>query len=287
MALFFNSVLEAAQIDPAVVRLMRHNDKRADKDRRPYRLWLDFPDDFVTYQARQNETNAKTLRKYDYWASFVVTPNNETLFACLYKVAGPPSVGEKGVPVIHIRNAREENPYMVFPLEKSNLLQEYEGKLIIEWGTNYINWHQAAATQNKKIIELRPNFKEPDWPGYLRFRELLSQIEILPSLWCERLREAKGIYLLTCPKTKEHYVGSARGNEGFYGRWLQHLAEGGDAIGFRSREPSDYQVTILEIAGSGASDRDILNAEQLWITKLQSSAMGINNSPRLARSVGA
>jgi hypothetical protein len=85
-----------------------------------------------------------------------------------------------------------------------------------------------------------------------------------------------GIYLLTCPRTKEHYVGSATGSEGFHGRWLQHLSVGGDAVGFKSRKASDYQVSILEIAGSGASERDILQAEQLWISKLQSSAMGIN-----------
>ena len=49
-------------------------------------------------------------------------------------------------------------------------------------------------------------------------------------------------------------------------------------MGFKSREAGDYQVSIFEIAGSGASDRDILQAEQLWINKLQSSAMGLNKS---------
>jgi GIY-YIG catalytic domain len=111
----------------------------------------------------------------------------------------------------------------------------------------------------------------------LKLIKSLSQISSLPRVWVERLKEAKGIYLLTCPRTKEQYVGSACGNEGFYERWLQHLSVGGDAVGFKSREASDYQVSILEVAGSGASDNDILVAEQLWINKLQSRAMGLNN----------
>src|SRR5207344_559801 len=54
---------------------------------------------------------------------------------------------------------------------------------------------------------------------------------------------------------------------GFYQRWLNHHALSGDAIRLRGREPSDYQVSILEVAGSAMSDDDILKAEQLWIEK--------------------
>jgi hypothetical protein len=53
-------------------------------------------------------------------------------------------------------------------------------------------------------------------------------------------------------------------------------AKGGDAVQFRSREASDYQVSILGVAGSSASDRDILSAEQLWMRKLQTNEMGLN-----------
>jgi hypothetical protein len=53
MPILFNSLLNTAGIDPTSVRLLRHQDGRADKDRTPYRLWKDFPDDFITYQSRQ------------------------------------------------------------------------------------------------------------------------------------------------------------------------------------------------------------------------------------------
>ena len=272
----FNSLLRDAGLDSATVRLLRHQDSRADPDRTPYRLWRDFPDDFTTYQSRQSPNNADELSRAGYWAAFVVTPINETLFVGLYKVVGEPSPGVIGAPNVTILGTSEEKPYKVSPLEKSDLLAEFDAKLVIDWGKGFLKWAQRADKQDKRVLELRSVFKEVDWPGYLKLIKSLSEIASLPGVWVSRLSEAKGIYLLTCPRTGEQYVGSATGSEGFHGRWLQHLSVGGDAVGFKSREASDYQVSILEIAGSGASDRDILQAEQLWITKLQSSALGLN-----------
>src|SRR5437868_354515 len=98
MAIMFNTLLEAAGVDPSSVRLLRHQDARADRDRTPYRLWRDFPDDFMTYQSRQSPKNAKELGRASHWAVFVVTPSDETLFVGLYKVVGTPTPGVLGAP---------------------------------------------------------------------------------------------------------------------------------------------------------------------------------------------
>jgi hypothetical protein len=57
---------------------------------------------------------------------------------------------------------------------------------------------------------------------------------------------------------------------------------GGDAIRMRDRELSDYQVSILEVAGSADTDEDILRSEHLWIKKLQTvnPHWGLNSNPR-------
>jgi hypothetical protein len=39
-----------------------------------------------------------------------------------------------GVPNVAVRGAVEDEPYMVFPLEKSDLLADFDSKLIIDWG---------------------------------------------------------------------------------------------------------------------------------------------------------
>ena len=85
--------------------------------------------------------------------------------------------------------------------------------------------------------------------------------------------------MLTCPKTKEQYVGSVTGREGFWQRWQEYCRTGhGGNFALKSRAPSDYQVAILEVAGSSATDEEILGMEALWKTKLQSREMGLNRN---------
>lgn len=52
---------------------------------------------------------------------------------------------------------------------------------------------------------------------------------------------------------------------------------GGD-IALKSRDPSDYIVSILETAGSYIDDIEILRKESLWKQKLQSREMGLNRN---------
>jgi hypothetical protein len=93
------------------------------------------------------------------------------------------------------------------------------------------------------------------------------------------LKAAHGIYLLTCPKTKEQYVGKADGHDGFWGRWQQYVQSGhGGNTGLKSRDSSDYQVSILEVAGTATSANELNQMESLWKAKMQSRAMGLNRN---------
>jgi hypothetical protein len=128
---------------------------------------------------------------------------------------------------------------------------------------------------------LRPELKEPDFPGFLLFISNLSKIqsETLPRGWRDILKISRGVYLLTCPKTKEQYVGKASGQEGFWNRWREHAKTGyGDAVKLKSREPSDYQVSILEVVGTSTTDDEILNLENTWKKKLRTKEMGLNGN---------
>jgi hypothetical protein len=99
----------------------------------------------------------------------------------------------------------------------------------------------------------------------------------LPKEWIVALKSVRGIYLLTCPKTKEQYVGSATGAEGFWQRWSDYVSNGhGGNIGLKNRDPSDYQVSILEVAGTAETAQNIQNLEEHWKRKLQSREMGLN-----------
>lgn len=151
--------------------------------------------------------------------------------------------------------------------------------MVIDWGPGLRTWIQRADMQDKVVLELRTRFQEPEFPGYLNFMEPLSKIDSLPRSWIAILQSARGVYLLTCPKTKEQYVGSATGEEAFWRRWQDYVSTGhGGNVALKSRVPSDYRVSILEVAGSSATTDDILKMEQRWKAKLQSQEMGLNRN---------
>lgn len=56
-----------------------------------------------------------------------------------------------------------------YNLEKVELFTEYDGLLVIEWGLGDRAWIQRADNQNKKIVEIRKEYREPDFPGFLEF----------------------------------------------------------------------------------------------------------------------
>jgi hypothetical protein len=167
----------------------------------------------------------------------------------------------------------------VYDLQLDVRFTDLDGKLFIEWGDGTRAWVQRADRQNKPILELNRVFREPEFPGFLKFRAPLSMVAGLPKGWIEILKVTSGVYLLTCPKTKEQYVGSAYGQEGFWQRWMNYVTTGhGGNIALKSREYSDYQVSILEVAGSAANSDDILKMESIWKEKLQSREMGLNKN---------
>lgn len=277
MPLMLNPVLESAGLNPADVRLLRHKDQRAAKGRGPYELWRDGRVGFDAYQSTQRFENESKLRA-PFWASFVVTPRQEVLFVGIYRVEGC-RVLDRDVPSPHMDGFERAGSCNLYELRLDERLQDLIGRLVIAWGAGERSWIQRAERQNKPIVEIRRVFEEPAFPGYLDFVGNLSSLERLPPTWAEVLRSARGVYVLTCPRTKEQYVGSATGAAGFLQRWAQYATDGhGGNIGLKSRDLSDYQVSILEVAGTAATVDEILGMEIRWKEKLQSRQMGLNRN---------
>jgi hypothetical protein len=277
MPIMFSSLLRDAGLPLQDVRLLRHKDNRAAKGRTPYELWRDNRPQFELYQATQSINNQARLDA-PYWASFVGTPNDETMFVGLYR-AGRPRLLTEDRPKPHMEGVDEAGTCNHYDLVLDDRLKDLAGRLLIEWGQADRSWIQRADNQNKVITELRTEFKEPDFPGFLNFIEPLSRLEKLPKTWVTALESSKGVYLLTCPRTTEQYVGSATGEGGFWRRWLNYVQTGhGGNVALKSREPSDYQVSILEVAGTAATVEDVLAMEARWKLKLQTREMGLTRN---------
>lgn len=272
-----NTILRQAGLPLNDIRLIRHKDKRAKRGFTPYELWRDNRPQFENYQSTQSISNRPKLNA-PYWAVFVVNLSDETMFAGLYAV-NYRGLLEKDTPMPHMDGIDKAGSCDVYDLKLQDKLQDLIGKIFIDWGPGTLAWVQYAARNDKPITELSREFREPDFPGFLNFIQPLSKLDNLPKSWVATLKSSRGIYLLTCPKTKEQYVGSARGEEGFWRRWQNYVNTGhGGNEGLKSRDTRDYQVSILEVAGTSATPEDIQTMEGRWQTKLQSKEMGLNRN---------
>lgn len=276
MALTFNLLLKDAGVDPADVRLLRHETRRH-RGQTPFSVWRSDVAAFDRYQSTQGRESRAWFRGA-HWAAFVVTPDADTLFVGLYDIAGVEPVPPGWT---HALDDRELDPDVtdLYALSSSGLMAEHRGRLVIDWGPGTRSWRQLAANQDKPIVELRRALVDPPFPGFAIFTAQLSDLETLPPGWRAALSAVHGVYLLTCPRTREQYVGSATGGDGFLGRWLGYVDDGhGGNAGLRSREPADYRVGILQVAGSGDDREAVVAMEANWKAKLQSREMGLNRN---------
>jgi hypothetical protein len=275
MPIMFNTLLREGGLALEGVRLLRHKDRRAATGRSPYDLWRDNGKQFELYQSTQSIEN-RTRLEARYWASFVGTPADETLFVGLYRVNGR-TLLDADTPKPHMDGVDKAGSCDLYELTLEQALGDLIGRLLVEWGPGERSWIQRADRQDKPVAELRTGFKEPDFPGFLNLMKRLSELDRLPKSWVAALQSCAGVYLLTCPRTREQYVGSATGVSGFWGRWQDYLQTGhGGNFALKSRELSDYQVSILEVAGSASTREEIIAMEERWKRKLQSKEMGLN-----------
>ena len=277
MPIMINTILRDTGLQLGDIRFLRHKDKRAKKGRSPYELWRDNRSQFDSYQSKQRIANRQKLTA-PYWAVFVVNLNDETMFAGLYAVTYR-GLLEQDTPMPHTDGIDKAGSCDVYDLVLQDTLSDLIGKLFIDWGQGALAWVQYAERNNKPITELHKAFREPDFPGFLNFIQPLSKLNNMPTSWHTVLKSSRGVYMLTCPKTKEQYVGSATGVDGFLGRWQDYIQTGhGGNIGLKSRDASDYQVSILEVAGTSETKDEILTMEGRWQSKLQSLEMGLNRN---------
>jgi hypothetical protein len=81
-------------------------------------------------------------------------------------------------------------------------------------------------------------------------------------------------------ETGQQYVGSAYGVGGFFGRWMSYADGHGGNVGLKAvgASASAFDVAVLEVVGSEATNDEIFGRETLWKEKLGTRVKGLNRN---------
>lgn len=276
--LTFNALLRVAGLEPDAVRLVRHRHSPPHHRVMVQDAIRQHPR-FDSYQRGQAEPGAiSLLSSAEIWASFVAMPRAETLFVGLWQVNGH----KRGFvqDPYRLNKRQKQDASVVFDLERMEALQEYVGRILVDWGGGERAWVQYASRRDKRILEIKRRAEEPVFPGFSSFSCSLGDLDVLPETWASPLRSTRGVYLVVHRETGAQYVGIAVGEDGFLGRW-KHYADGhGGNVGLRElqHDASQYDVSILETLGSAATLDDACRLESRWKAKLGSRVHGLNRN---------
>ena len=271
----FNDVLRSAGVNPGHVRLVRHQDSRI-RGRSIYAVWkspggTELVEEYQAVQARE------VFEVRGHVASFVVTPppRNETLFIGLYEVRG---VGKCETGRRDPISGADVSGYHRYELVYDGRLDEYKGRLAVDWGRGTRTWVQLAVRQPKPVRALCDQ-DDPPFPG---FSQLCVDVERVPTLaasWQDRLREVKGIYVLVDKDTGDQYVGSAKGEDSLWGRFADYARTGdGGNVELKHRRGAQYQIGVLQVVDTSFPDYRIEEIEGWWKRKLMSRELGLNRN---------
>ncbi len=268
----FNDILRAGGIEPDVtrVKLLRHIETRNRID--VHDVWRNQRELFEAWQARQWDTFFNGVA---YVASFVVSRSGETVFVGLYSVDGSWTKVVAGTPD-PLTGTPADPRLAQHELIRVAHFDVYADRLVVQWfrAGKAPGWWQWADRNPKPVLEIATQQEAP-FPGWLAFQHPVDELDYLPTGWRQTLRSTSGIYLLTDAKGV-HYVGSAKGGDGLFGRWQAYRGgRSGGNLGLRGAT-GPYIVSVLQTVDPALSDETIERIESQWKNKLGARQIGHN-----------
>ena len=228
-------------------------------------------------------------KNYDYWCVFISSKGTlAKLFAC-YKVGGSVPDTPEMIPAGFPHPEWYEGKSSYFDLAPVELLKEYEGRLMIDWGKSTRMWHQKGTTE-KPIAAIQADEKKV-FSGFedliLTYDELKEIVEdpIIYEAWHTALSSVNAIYLIVDRETGKQYIGSAYGKDGLLGRWSCYVnsLHGNnklmkELICAYPERYHHFQFSILQILPKTAKYDEVIQTESLYKKKLLTIPFGMNDT---------
>ena len=226
------------------------------------------------YTRVQSDTFSKG---YDYWCVFISDKSTTAKFFACYKVNGGACDTQDVKPDNFPLEDWFQGQKMFYELEHIDLLKEYEGRLLIEWGKGALAWAQKA-TNEKPIVAIQDKRAFSGYENFVLTYDELKEIVKDPTAyesWHTALSSVNAIYLIVDRENGRQYVGSAYGKDGLLGRWAHYVDSlHGDNKLMKEllcNYPQRYkyfQFSILQLLPKTATPDDVIHTETLWKKKL-------------------
>ncbi len=250
------------------VKIVRHKDTRE--------WYKDITKDRERLLEYQKEQGKDIFRDCDYIVSFVGIERSKAIFIGVFDVLGS--------------NIRENGKFY-YELEKVPYFEDLEERVVIDWWSGTLAWHQDYHKKPKEIVQLLPKWYLGDFPWLLQFTLTFEELERLVTNpeanedWKNNLSSINGVYLILDTKTGNQYIGSAYGKWGIRQRrknytktkhgWnkeLMNLCENDQEY------QKNFVYSVLQTLPSNMSPKEIINIENLYKEKLWTRSFGLNNN---------
>jgi len=183
--------------------------------------------------------------------------------------------------------------YFHYPLIELPETKELNGRLVVHFErpgrqSYLITERWLGDLTVKEIFSEKIQFAK--FPGFKSVLLTTQDLRIivrdqLPD-WVAVLSSVAGVYLISDTKSGKLYVGSATGEGGLWQRWCSYASTGhGHNVELRAvmKELGDahvehFQYSILEIADTHTSQKEILQRESHWKSVLLSRLHGYNKN---------
>lgn len=232
----------------------------------------------ITYTRRQAATGGKFPRNPPkWWLVFLADGGRRSRFYGAYENHGE---------AVEERDAINR----FFNLEESDLLDSLDGRLVVDWSQDFINWVKPGESAAYfPVVEI----SDPDavpFPGFdrvaLSYAELQDVVnDSRYASWRTALGAVQGIYLIADRSTGKLYVGKADGSQRILGRWKQYAETGHggnvalrEALGVDPERAQHFIWSLLRVFGSNTTPDEVDRAEAHFKRTLLTKRYGYNRN---------
>lgn len=278
--LFLTDIIKRAGINPKEVKLIRHalSHKKCKK----------YYDEGKIKEYTQHQRKGFS-DGYKYWMVFISDGGELARLEGFYKVLNEAPDIPENKPEGSLDIEQFDGKASIFTIEKLDTFNDYEGKMIIEWGKSARSWAQKGTTEKPIVAIQAKNLKI--FEGFekliLSFDELKEIVEgaKVHENWHTALSSVYAVYLITDTEGGMQYIGSAYGKNGLLGRWSEYVktkhGNNKKIIKLLEEYPNRYrkfQYSVLQILPKNLSEEEVVDVEKLWKDKLHTREFGLNDN---------